>query len=215
MPGKSPMDKELDQLAKMRAALGEEEYERRRQSILTSRTKTLLPNGGGKRGHKGLYILGGIIGAVVLLVVIVAATGGGDDKEANGAAPAASTSSLPANQVQIGNLLLTLNGTADYVDKTFPAEAGTHYVSVDVTAKNTGDKTYALNVLNFHLKDSAAFANNQAITAGPDPKIGHVDMTKDQEVRGFIVFKIKDGVTPAELQYQSFTGTPGVIKVGQ
>jgi hypothetical protein len=120
---------------------------------------------------------------------------------------------LPANQRKIGDLVLTVNGVAPYVDDLFPAEAGTHYVAVDITGENVGDSSYGLNALNFRLQDSDGFANDQAVTQGPEPKISHHDLVPGQSVRGFIVFKLGDGRTPKELQYQSFTGTPGTIPI--
>jgi hypothetical protein len=119
----------------------------------------------------------------------------------------------PSNQKEIGNLLLTLNGVQPYSDDIFPAEAGTHYVAVDITGKNIGDKSYSLNVFNFHLKDSDSFTGSPATSAGPDPKIGSHDMVPGQEVRGYIVFKLGDGRNPIELQYQSFTGSTGTIAI--
>lgn len=119
----------------------------------------------------------------------------------------------PSNQKQIGDLLLTLNGASLYTDDIFPAAPGTHYVAVDVTAKNTGDKAYLLNVLNFHLKDSDSHIHDPAMTNGPKPQIGYHDMVPGQVVHGFIVFPLGDGRDPAELQYQSSTGSTGTIPV--
>jgi hypothetical protein len=120
----------------------------------------------------------------------------------------------PSNQKQIGDLLLTLNGASRYTDDIFPAAPGTHYVAVDVTAKNTGDKAYLLNVLNFHLKDSDSHIHDPAMTNGPQPQIGSYDnMVPGQVVRGFIVFPLGDGSDPAELQYQSSTGITGTVPV--
>jgi hypothetical protein len=124
--------------------------------------------------------------------------------------------SAPANapQRQIGDLTLTVNAYGNYTgDRLFPAESGTHYVYVDITAKNTGTQTYSLNLFNFHLKDSDGYANTPATTEGPQPKIGAHDMVPGQEVRGFVVFKLGDGRNAVELQYQSFTGTAGVIRL--
>jgi hypothetical protein len=120
----------------------------------------------------------------------------------------------PSNQKQIGDLLLTVNGASLYTDDIFPAALGTHYVAVDVTAKNTGDKAYLLNFLNFHLKDSDSHIHDPAMTNGPKPQIGSYDnMVPGQVVRGFIVFPLGDGSDPAELQYQSSTGSTGTIPV--
>jgi hypothetical protein len=119
----------------------------------------------------------------------------------------------PSNQKQIGDLLLTVNGASPYTDDIFPAALGTHYVAVDVTAKNTGDKAYLLNVLNFHLKDSDSHIHDPAMTNGPKPQISYHDMVAGQVVRGFIVFPLADGSDPAELQYQSSTGITGTIPV--
>jgi len=174
----------------------------------------------------------GLLGVIALFVVLaivgaVAGSGGDEDAETTSAStqrspapadtvrPAATvapaTVGLPSNQAQVGNLLLTVNGVAPYADEVFPAEAGTHYVAVDITAKNTGDKTYVLNRFNFHLKDSDKFTGEGALTSGPDPGIGSHDMVPGQEVRGFLVFKIGDARTPVELQYQSFTGSAATI----
>lgn len=178
--------------------------------------------------------LGAVWAVVIVLVIIgVAASGSGSSKgttsvvtqntpkaantskPSDTAKPAATTApptvGLPSNEAQVGNLLLTVNEVAPYTDDLFPAEAGTHYVAVDVTAKNTGTKTYSLNVLNFHLKDSDKFTAETALTHGPDPKIGASDMVPGQEVRGYIVFKLGDTRTPVELQYQSFTGSATTI----
>lgn len=125
----------------------------------------------------------------------------------------APTVAPPSNVKQIGDLLITLNGVKPYTDSLFPAETGTHYVAVDVTAKNTGNKTYSLNVLNFRLKDSDKFTSEYALTGGPEPLISTAEMVPGQELRGYIVFKLGDGRTPVELQYQSFTGSSGVIAI--
>lgn len=170
----------------------------------------------------------GIIGAIVALGIIGALAGSGDDEPEkvtgdntpNAAAtakptdaPVPPTAALPTNQAQVGNLLLTVNGAATHIDDLFPAEAGTHYVAVDITALNTGDKTYSLNRFNFRLKDSDKFTAEPAISNGPEPTIGSHDMVPGQEVRGYIVFKIGDTRTPIELQYQSFTGSATTIPI--
>src|SRR5581483_10096106 len=93
---------------------------------------------------------------VALLVLLFAGCAGKSGQPVRSpAAPAASptayapepspTTGLQANQRKIGNLLLTVNGAAPYTDELFPAEPGTHYVALDVTAVNTGTKTYSLN----------------------------------------------------------------------
>ncbi len=178
-------------------------------------------------GTKTKVILGVIAVLVVLGIIGSIAGSGDDDKDTSTVASAtkapAATSEpepadtaepvLPSNQRQIGNLLLTLNGAAPYIDNLFPAEAGTHYIAVDVTARNTGTAGYALNVSNFRMKDTDSFTADSALTEGPEPKLGHHEMVPGQEVRGFIVFKVGDGRNPVELQYQSFTGTPGTIPI--
>ena len=101
-----------------------------------------------------------------------------------------------------------------YTDSGFPAAPGTHYVAVDVTAKNTGDKTYILNVLNFRLKDSDGSLHDPAMTNGPEPLIGSYDsVDSGQEERGFVIFPLADGRDPVELQYQSPTGSNGSLPV--
>ena len=128
---------------------------------------------------------------------------------------AASTGqSAPANPKQIGDLLLTVDGASLYTDNGFPAAPGTHYVAVDVTAKNTGDKTYILNVLNFRLTDSDGSLHDPAMTNGPEPLIGSYDSVDSGQVeRGFVVFPLADGRDPVELQYQSPTGSIGSLPV--
>ena len=122
-----------------------------------------------------------------------------------GAAP------MPSNQAQIGDLLLTVNGARRYHDKLFPAEPGTYYVAVDITAVNTGNTTRSLNKFSFHLKDSDKYVTGPALTGGPEPLIGAHDMVPGQEVRGFLVFKLCDGRDPVELQYQG--NHTGVVPV--
>ncbi|HLZ73346.1 MAG TPA: DUF4352 domain-containing protein [Dehalococcoidia bacterium] len=200
------------------------------RSIISANGQTATVQRGG--GAVGKIIGIGCGGFVLLAIVvgIVAAIGASSKTNTNksvagqtGAGAAASgsqaggrsSSTLSSNQAQIGDLLLTVNGTQPYADQIFPAEAGTHYIAVDITAQNTGGKTYNLNRLNFHLKDSAGFANTPAITDGPTPQLNFNDMVPGQSVRGFIVFKLGDGRTPTELQYQSFTGTAGTIKITQ
>ncbi len=118
----------------------------------------------------------------------------------------------PFSQKQIGDLLLTVNGASLYADDVLPAAAGTHYVAVDVTTKNTGDQTYILNILNFRLKDSDSHIHDPAITGGPEPQIGSYDsMVPGQVIRGFIVFPLGDGSDPVELQYQSPTGITDTV----
>lgn len=120
---------------------------------------------------------------------------------------------LPSNQRQIGNLLLTVNGVAPHFDELFPAEAGTHYVAVDITAlNNKDDSTYSLNANNFRLQDSDGFTGAYTVTQ-LEPTIGHHELVPGQSVRAFLVFKLGDGRTPTELQYQSFTGTAGTIPI--
>lgn len=184
----------------------------------------------------------GIGGPVLALLIVVSALGGSEEENGSDTTavnkPAAETTSdapaaaptivatsrpantpttgpapLAANQKKIGDLQLTVNAVATHTDRLFAAEAGTYYVAVDVTALNVGTKNYSLNRFNFKLKDSAGYANDAALTSGPEPLIGHHDMVAGQEVRGFLVFKLGTGRTPTELQYQSFTGTPGIIPV--
>ena len=120
----------------------------------------------------------------------------------------------PANPNQIGDLLITVDGASLYTDDGFPAAPGTHYVAVDVTAKNTGDKTYILNVLNFRLKDSDGSLHDPAMTNGPEPLIGSYDsVDSGQVVRGFVVFPLADGRDPVGLRYQSPTGSNGSMPV--
>ena len=122
--------------------------------------------------------------------------------------------SAPANPNQIGDLLITVDGASLYADDGFPAAPGTHYVAVDVTAKNTGDKTYILNVLNFRLKDSDGSLHDPAMTNGPEPLIGSYDSVDSGQVeRGFVVFPLADGRDPVEPQYQSPTGSNGSLPV--
>lgn len=162
-----------------------------------------------------------LFGVFVLIVIgaIAGSASGGDDDEASANAPTvraterpADTAApdLPSNQKKIGNLLLTVNGVGAYTDDLFPAEPGTHYVAIDVSAQNVGDEQYALNVNNFRLQDSDGFAGTYALSS-IEPSIGHHELVPGQSVRGYIVFKLGDGRDPAELQYQSFTGTPGTI----
>jgi hypothetical protein len=126
---------------------------------------------------------------------------------------ATATPALAPNQAKIGDLFLQVNGWAAYSEPNqfLRAEAGTHYVAVDVSYKNVGDKDYGLNVNNFKLKDTAGFTTGSASTT-LEPRLGHVDMVAGQEGRSYIIFKLGDGRSPVELQYQSFTGTPGIIK---
>jgi len=121
------------------------------------------------------------------------------------------TAALGPNQRQIGDLLLTVNSVAPYSDTVWPAAPGSHYIAVDVTALNTGAKVYSINPYLFRLQDSDQYAVQVALTYGPDPEISAIDMAPGQSVRGFLVFQVGDGRVPVELQYQSFTGTPGRI----
>jgi len=130
--------------------------------------------------------------------------------------PTAASTELPgpSSQKQIGDLLLTVNGTSLYTDDVLPAASGTYYVAIDVTAKNTGNGDYLLNVLDFDLKDSDGRTHDPAITNGPEPQISSYDkMIPGQVVRGFIVFPLGDGSDPAEIEYQSSTGSTGTIAV--
>ena len=210
--------------------MADDDYKQARadEKAAKARAKALRPWYKKKR-----FILGLPVVAIIVIVILGLAAGGSDDDtpsvasnvsatgtatgttaaEVATTAVATSTPAAPSNQKRIGDLLLTVNGAGPYEDSIFPADAGTHYVAVDITAQNMGKSTYAMNVNNFKLKDSAGFANNNALTAGPEPKIGHHDMVPGQEVRGFIVFKVGNGRNPTELQYQSFTGTPGTIPV--
>ncbi|MGA2284728.1 MAG: DUF4352 domain-containing protein [Dehalococcoidia bacterium] len=132
------------------------------------------------------------------------------------AAPTGASTELPAasNQQQIGDLLLTVNGASLYTDSVFPAAAGTHYVAVDVTAKNTGNKDLPLNILDFHLKDSDGQTHDPAITNGPEPQLSSYDsVSAGQVVRGFIVFPLGNGSDPTELEYRSSAGSTGTIAV--
>jgi len=120
----------------------------------------------------------------------------------------------PSNQKQIGDLLLTINGTSTYADDVFPAASGTHYVAVDVTLKNTATDDYLLKVLDFDLKDSDGHTHDPAITSGPTPQISsYENMVPGQVARGFIVFPLGDGSDPAELEYRSSAGSTGTIAV--
>ena len=130
--------------------------------------------------------------------------------------PTVASTQLPAasSQKQVGDLLLTVNGIRLYTDNAFPAAAGTHYVAVDVTAKNTGNQDYSLNILDFHLTDGDGHSHGPAITNGPEPQLSSYDRVPSGEVvRGFIVFPLGDGSDPAELDYQSSTGSTGSIAI--
>jgi Telomeric repeat-binding factor 2. len=150
--------------------------------------------------------------AVVWVLVILAAIGaivGGDGGTTAGSTPqVASQSAQPgatsqsaSAQTQIGNLLFTVNGVSPYSDPRIPAEAGTHYVAVDLGIKNAGDQT-GLNSSDFTVKDSAGHIDLSATTFGPEPLLGLVSIIAGQEVRGFVVFKIADGRDPVELRYR-------------
>ncbi|MGD0116220.1 MAG: DUF4352 domain-containing protein [Dehalococcoidia bacterium] len=130
--------------------------------------------------------------------------------------PAAASTEPPAvsDQTQVGDLLLTVNGASLYTDDAFPAAVGTHYVAVDVSVKNTGNKDYPLNVLDFHLKDSDGHSHDPAITKGPEPQISSYDsVPAGQVVRAFIVFPLADGSDPAELEYAPSSGSTGTMAV--
>jgi len=131
------------------------------------------------------------------------------------AAPTGASTELPAaSNQQIGDLLLTVNGASLYTDSVFPAAAGTHYVAVDVTAKNTGSKDLPLNILDFHLKDSDGQTHDPAITNGPEPQLSSSDsVSAGQVVRGFIVFPLGNGSDPTELEFRSSSGSTGTIAV--
>ena len=135
--------------------------------------------------------------------------------ETTSSASAAPTEQLaPSNQAQIGDLLLTVNGASLYTDKIFPAAPGTHYVAVEITVENIGDRDLLLNILDFQLKDSDGHAHDPAMTKGPEPQVSSYDnIVPGQAARGFIVFPLGDGSDPAELEYQSSIGNTGTIAV--
>jgi hypothetical protein len=123
------------------------------------------------------------------------------------------TPSLAANQVQIGNLLLTVNNVRTF-NPSFGAEPGVVYYAVDVTGKNTSDRNYALNAINFQLKDSDSFVTTIGFAPGaPEPMLTHTEIAPGQEVRGWLTFKVGAGRAATELLYRSFTGTSGSIAV--
>lgn len=177
-----------------------------------------------------------VVAVLVLLVAIGSAGDSGDKPAAASADPteqqatntpkptstpkptetpkATATPELPSNEKQIGDLHLTVNGVTTYTEKNqfLRPEAGTYYVAVDVTAKNTGSKQYSVNPFNFKLKDSDKFTTGMASTT-VEPRFAAAELVPGQEVRGFLIFKLGEGRTPVELQYQSFTGSAGVIAV--
>jgi hypothetical protein len=123
------------------------------------------------------------------------------------------TPSPAANQAQIGNLLLTVNNVLTFNPRA-GAEPGTVYYAVDVTGKNTGDRNYALNAINFQLKDSDSFVTTIGFALGaPEPMLTHTDIAPGQEVRGWLTFKVAAGRAATELLYRSFTGTSGSVVV--
>jgi Domain of unknown function (DUF4352) len=125
----------------------------------------------------------------------------------------APTPALSSNQAEIGDLLLTVNELRSFVPQ-FSNEPGFTWYAVDVTGKNTGDKNYALNAINFQLKDSENYVTTIGLAVGgPEPMLTHSDIPPRQEVRGWVLFKVGAGRTPVELLYRSFTGTTGSIPV--
>jgi Domain of unknown function (DUF4352) len=123
------------------------------------------------------------------------------------------TPALPSNQAEIGDLLLTVNEVRSFVPQ-FSSEPGFTWYAVDVSGKNTGDKSYALNAINFQLKDSENYVTTIGLAiGGPEPVLTHSDIPPGQEVRGWVEFKVGAGRRPLELLYRSFTGTTGSIPV--
>jgi hypothetical protein len=123
------------------------------------------------------------------------------------------TPALSSNQAEIGDLLLTVNEFRSFVPQ-FSNEPGFTWYAVDVTGKNTGDKNYALNAINFQLKDSENYVTTIGLAVGgPAPMLTHSDIPPGQEVRGWVEFKVGAGRTPVELLYRSFTGTTGSIPI--
>jgi hypothetical protein len=123
------------------------------------------------------------------------------------------TPALSSNQAEIGDLLLTVNEIRSFVPQ-FSNEPGFTWYAVDVTGKNIGDKNYALNAINFQLKDSENYVTTISLAVGgPEPILTHTDIPPAQQVRGWVEFKVGAGRTPVELLYRSFTGTTGSIPV--
>lgn len=117
------------------------------------------------------------------------------------------------NQAQVGDLLLTVNAARRWTDPLVPAVAGSYYVALDVTARNTGSRTAPLDPGNFALEDSGSVLVPIAPTTGPQPRLGHTEVAPRAQIRGFVVFKLADGRTPGQLQYRTLADGLGTIPV--
>ncbi len=172
-----------------------------------------------------------LISLMLTLAALQASACGGSGKKTVSTPPAVSTATAVAtisvtaapsgqtavpSQAQIGDLLISVNGARSYTDSNLPAAPGTHYVAVDVTAKNTGEANYMLNLLDFRLEDKESLLHAPAITQGPSPLIGsNESIAAGQSLRGFVVFPLPNGNDPLELQYQASSGASGAVGIPQ
>ena len=139
MAKKTDLESRLEELDKLKSkgTITEDEYATRRAAVMTEAPAptVVVKKGGFPFSRVGCL---GIIGVVVLVIIIAAVASSGGSSN-NKTSSNGSVTPLTANQAQVGDLLLTVNAVdTNYTDKTFPAEDGTYYVTVDITGKNTG-----------------------------------------------------------------------------
>lgn len=82
----------------------------------------------------------------------------------------------------------------------YTAEPGTKLIAVEIIVANLTRETLSCNPLNASLLDTEGFAY-QVELAGRDEQLLAVDLRAGEKARGWVAFKIPEGVTPAKLKY--------------
>ncbi len=212
---KSRVEQQLEELDKLRARgrVSDEEYEIRRQAILTDTTSVQSPSSKGKGIFKwGMLGCLGIFGAIGILVVIVivaivAAVGSGDEEDDSGGdvrvALAAGTSGEIAPQFQ-GNkrikvtLLQVVDGAASNNQFLNP-DPGRKYWAVEVEVENIG--TEEVNSPSWKLRDSKSLEHDRTFFSDVGENLDtSFDLTPGGKLKGWVVFEIDQDAQPVWLR---------------
>ena len=106
-------------------------------------------------------------------------------------------------KVEAGGVALTVNNvsTARSIEEFWEADAGFHFLVVDVTLQTTTRESAPYNLWYFRLKDSQGF--EYAITMlAPKPQLQWGDLGRGETVRGNVAFEIPENSRGLVLSYE-------------
>jgi hypothetical protein len=106
-------------------------------------------------------------------------------------------------KVEAGGIALTVNNvsTARSIEEFWEADAGFHFLVVDVTLQTTTRDSAPYNIWYFSLKDSQDFEYTITMVA-PKPQLQWGNLSQGEKVRGNVAFEIPENSRGLVLSYE-------------